>query len=465
MTRRRILIVTADTLGTRMAGPAIRAWHLARALAEEHDVELVTTGACDLTSTSFVIRAVDDVELRGALRRADVLVFQGWIAAGRPWIITWDGPIVCDIYDPMHLEQLEQARDLGLEQWRRAVHSATAVLNEQLRRGDFFICASEKQRDLWLGQLAGAGRVNPATYDDDGSLRRLIDVVPFGVAEQRPIKTGSAIRGVLPGVDADSKVILWGGGLYNWFDPLVLVHAVDRLRHAHPEVRLVFMGLRHPNPEVPQMHMAVETERLSDQLGLTGRVVHFNREWVPFKERHEHLLDADVGVSTHFDHVETEFSFRTRILDYLWAGLPVVTTGGDSLAALIEDRGAGVVVPPRDVEALTAALSSLLDDPARLASCGEASRALGEDFRWSAVVGPLLRFCRDPQRAPDLMDPVQQALVHQHHVMVTRTRTQLVNNLLALRNTLRDDGISAALSRTLGRVRRRSAISSSNGRT
>jgi hypothetical protein len=35
-------------------------------------------------------------------------------------------------------------------------------------------------------------------------------------------------------------------------------------------------------------------------------------------------------VSTHYEHVETTFAFRTRILDYLWAGLPVVATGGDA---------------------------------------------------------------------------------------------------------------------------------------
>jgi glycosyltransferase involved in cell wall biosynthesis len=456
VTRRRILIVTADTLGARMAGPAIRAWHLADALAHEHDVDLVTTGLCEVGEGQHVfgVRSVDDVGLRRALHRTDVLIFQGWIAAGRPWIITFDGPIVCDIYDPMHLEQLEQARDLGLAQWRRAVHGATAVLNEQLRRGDYFICASEKQRDLWLGQLAGVGRINPATYADDGSLRRLIEVVPFGVGDDEPVRGRSAIRGVFPGVDADSKVVLWGGGLYNWFDPLTLLHAVDRLRHSHPEVRLVFMGMRHPNPEVPQMRMAAAAERLAHELGLAGKFVHFNRDWVPFDERKDHLLDADIGVSTHFDHVETEFSFRTRILDYLWAGLPVVTTGGDALALMIDQRGAGAVVPPVDVEALADALAALLDSDERMQEARRASRALADELRWSAVVEPLLRYCRDPRRAPDLLDPVQQDLARQNLVMVTSTRSRMRNNVLALRNTLRDDGISVAMRRTLERVRR-----------
>lgn len=418
-------------------------------------MDLVTTGTCELDGDRFSVRSLDDVGLRRALDGSDVLVFQGWIAAGRPWIIGWDGPIVCDIYDPMHLEQLEQARDLGLERWQRAVHAATGVLNEQLRRGDFFICASEKQRDLWLGHLAGLGRVNPLTYRDDGTLRRLIDVVPFGVTSEVPVQTRSGIRDVMPGIDEDSKVILWGGGLYNWFDPLTLIRAVDQLRHTDPAVRLVFMGMRHPNPEVPQMRMAVRAEQLSDELGLSGTVVHFNRDWVPFDDRQNYLLDADIGVSTHFDQVETEFSFRTRILDYLWAGLPVVTTGGDLLADLIDRRGAGAVVPSEDVDALVEALSSLLLDDVRMVTSRAASQQLANELRWPAVVEPLKRFCRDPHRAPDIVDVTQQGLAQQHFVVLTETRGRVKNNLLALRRTLRDDGLSTAVARIMKRARRK----------
>ena len=61
-------------------------------------------------------------------------------------------------------------------------------------------------------------------------------------------------------------------------------------------------------------------------------------------------------MSTHLDHVETEFSFRTRILDYLWAGLSGRQHGGDALADMIESAGAGITVPPDDVDALEAAL-------------------------------------------------------------------------------------------------------------
>ena len=38
--RTRVLVVTYDKIGPRMAGPAIRSYELARALAREHDVLL-----------------------------------------------------------------------------------------------------------------------------------------------------------------------------------------------------------------------------------------------------------------------------------------------------------------------------------------------------------------------------------------------------------------------------------------
>jgi glycosyltransferase involved in cell wall biosynthesis len=310
--------------------------------------------------------------------------------------------MVVDIYDPFHLEQLEQARDLGAVARQHVVRAATEVLNQQLVRGDFFMCASEKQRDFWLGQLAAVGRVNPLTYDDDESLRCLVTIVPFGVSDMPPRRTRPALKGVVPGIGTDDKVILWGGGIYNWFDPLTLLRAVDKLRRRLPEVRLFFLGLKHPNPHVPEMRMAVDARALSDELGLTGTVAFFNEDWVEYDDRQNYLLDADVGVSTHLDHVETQFSFRTRILDYFWASLPVVATGGDALAEIVESTGAGLTVPPEDLDALEDALYTMLTDGALRARARGGTQQIVDEFRWSRVLAPLVEFCREPARAPDI---------------------------------------------------------------
>jgi len=205
-------------------------------------------------------------------------------------------------------------------------------------------------------------------------------------------------------------VIIWAGGVYNWFDPETLIKAVDRLRKTRPKVRLFFLGMQHPNPAVPEMRAAAQARRLADELGLTGVHVFYNEGWVRYDDRQNYLLDADVGVSTHFVHLETTFSFRTRILDYLWVGLPVVATVGDAFEALNDVRQFGIAIPECDVEALAAALDTVLFDTAAAGRFAANSRATGEMLRWPQALSPLREFCARAERAPDA-GPTQQRLL------------------------------------------------------
>ena len=452
--RRRIVVATCDTLAPAMAGPAIRAWQIASALSLEHDVQLVTTSTATVSHPRFPVRSVDDHDLRQLEGWCDVLLFQGWLLTGRPFLLSSDKVVIADIYDPLHLEQLEQGRDEGEKRRVELVSEAVGVLNEQLLRGDFFLCASEKQRDFWLGQLSALGRVNPLTYDEDGTMRSLIAVVPFGISDAPPVHSRPALKGVLPGIGLDDKVVLWGGGIYNWFDPLTLLHAVDRLRHRLPNVRLFFMGLRHPNPDIPEMRMAVAARALSDQLGLTDTHVFFNEGWVEYEDRQNYLLEADVGVSTHIDHLETAMSFRTRILDYLWASLPVVCTAGDSLADMVEAQGLGLTVPSGDVEALEAALFRLLDDEGFRKGCAENVVRVVPGLLWSQGLRPLVEFCRAPRRAPDLLHT--DAALHLRTGLAPgrKRRTGLRADLRAGIEYLQWGGPRLVAKKALGRARR-----------
>jgi hypothetical protein len=164
------------------------------------------------------------------------------------------------------------------------------------------------------------------------------------------------------------------------------------------------MGMQHPNPDVPAMAMAAKAIALSEELGLRDRSVHFNMGWVPYDRRQDFLLEADVGISTHFDHIETAFSFRTRILDYIWAGLPVVATEGDEFARLIVDRGLGRVVRYGDDRSIADAISELFEQPSELRACADAVKRAQPDFTWETTLRPLVRYCADPYRAADLVD-------------------------------------------------------------
>ncbi|HWF42174.1 MAG TPA: glycosyltransferase family 4 protein [Acidothermaceae bacterium] len=411
--RRRVAVVTTEPLSAELAGPAIRAVELGRVLATEHDVEVASTASCSGAGPDGNWQLADNDGLHALAARCDVMVLGGDVLAANQWLAEAGPALAVDLYDPFHLEQLEQARDLGEAERRRVVFGTIDVLNIQAVLGDTFLCASGRQRDMWLGHLAACGRVNPVTYDADPTLRSLLRVVPFGVADSPPASGAPALRGVVRGIGVDDEILLWGGGIYNWFDPNTLIRAVDKLRASRPKLRLVFMGVQHPNPVVKTMRAAVEAWELSNELELTDVHVFFSDSfssgWIPYAERGRYLADATIGVSTHHDHVETAFSFRTRILDYFWAGLPVVTTRGDALAEVIERAGAGRTVDPGDVDGLASAINELLDDEAARTTAAAASARLADQYRWSSVAQPLLDFCRNPYRAPDLADPATRA--------------------------------------------------------
>jgi hypothetical protein len=265
---------------------------------------------------------------------------------------------------------------------------------------------------------------------------------------------------VVPGIAETDKVILWAGGVYNWFDPLTLVRAVDQVRQRRPDVRLFFMGMRNPNPHVPEMRMAGATRELSDSLGLTGKHVFFNEEWVDIDDRQNYLLDADLGVSTHFQHVETTFAFRTRMLDYLWAGLPIVATGGDTFGDLITTEGLGVTVPEQDVDALADALERTLYDDEFATACRAAVRRVRDDYTWETALRPLLQFCRAPRRAPDLVGAGgsgRDRVAVPGRLLDTGYRPSVRGDLALMKQYLAEGGPVTLARRIAGRLRRRTA--------
>jgi glycosyltransferase involved in cell wall biosynthesis len=403
-----VLLVTPEPLGERMAGPAIRCVELARALARSGRVGPVTVASlagADLPDGEItVVTAPDAGTLRALAGGVGSVVVQGDVLGLHPWLAGLDVPLVVDAYDPFHLEQLEQAKVLGEARRRAVVRDCVRALNAQLSRADLVLCASERQRALWLGHLAALGRVNPVVYDRAPDLSGLVAVVPFGAAGTAP-RAGDRRRvsAALPGIGPEDQVVIWGGGIYDWFDPETVIRAVGRLAEQRPALRLLFLGTRHPAQGGVGAATVARARALADSLGLLDRVVHFHSGWVPHADRDLWLASATVGVSAHRGHLETEFSFRTRLVDYLWCGLPVVATAGDDLGELIASAGAGRLAQEGDVDDFAAALAGFLDDAERRAAAGAAARTLAAGLTWDRVAAPLVEFCAAPRRSPDLV--------------------------------------------------------------
>lgn len=375
-----------------MAGPGIRSLRIACELGKHFDVTLMTPN--DEVADLERVRTIGPRRGRDARRLLssfDVIVAQALEPGQIRYLAGCETRVIYDLYDPLMTENLglfgSETEAIGESAYRLTnVHQLSA-----LAAGDAFICASERQRDLWLGALGALGRIDLEGYRNSPDLRMLIDVVPFGIEPERPQVDRPALRGVVEGIGEEDKILLWGGGIWNWLDPLTVIRALREIARERDDVKLVFLGLEHPNPNTAEMMMAGRAVAFAEETGLHDRHVFFNRTWVPYRDRQNFLLEADLGVSAHFDNAETRFAFRTRLLDYFWADLPVVTTEGDVLSDLVVERGLGRTVAFEDVQGWVQSTLALLDDQREYQLAQANIEAVRRELVWPKVIEPLVR--------------------------------------------------------------------------
>ncbi|MEA2625805.1 MAG: hypothetical protein QOD06_1850 [Candidatus Binatota bacterium] len=399
-TPRRVLLLTTDPVGAQMSGSAIRAFEVARALAAAgHLPTLAAPGRADGVAAAFTVARFDRENARrtvgGLLRSTDVVVSPLHGLVEMPFLSRARVPLVIDLYDPSLFEILEAARDLPLAARRRRVRVETAIWNHVLRRGDFFLCASERQRDFVLGALAANGRFVPSGDGRDPSLRALVDVMSYGIPEapSAPRSEGRPVlRGVHAAIRPHDTVVVWGGSTWPWLDAPTAVRAIAAIAKGRDDVHLVFGSTDLPASVPPDRAAAEGVRAVADGLRMTGRHVHFLEGWLGGEDWSRLLAECDAGISTHRRHLESRFAYRLRIVSCLGAGLPVICTEGDVLAELVGRHGLGVVVPELDVAAVAGAIVRIADPEFR-AACRARIAEVRPLLSWHLAARPLVEFC------------------------------------------------------------------------
>lgn len=396
----KVLLISNDVIGKQMAGPGIRTWELAKLLAAEHSVTLLTPTQTDLQYPGVVAQVSTQECVRKSADTHDVVIGQGQILSRYPFLFGHSIVKVIDLYDPSPIGYLETSAPLTISGQLESHHALVREHYNYLRAGDVFLCASQRQWDFWAGMLMAAGRINPVVYQDDRMLRSLLIVAPFGVPPQAPMHRRRVLKGIWPGINREDVVLLWGGGLWEWFDPMMAVKAMSLVGRKRTDIKLFFMGVKRPNAAVTTSHTAEQTIALADQLGLTNQLVFFN-DWVAYEDRENFLLEADLGLNVHRDNLETRFSFRTRMMDYIWAGLPIISTEGDPLSDLVKTSQLGLTVPCGDTESLAQAILQAADAPATRQMWKHNCLETAREFSWDRVFEPVVAWCRSPVQASD----------------------------------------------------------------
>ena len=195
--------------------------------------------------------------------------------------------------------------------------------------------------------------------------------------------------------------MLWYGGLWNWLDPVTPVRALPALLERRPGAHLAFLG---KVPAEPSERGAADRARaVARELGAAAERVHFLDAVAPYEQRGAWLTDAACAVSAHRAHLETRFAFRTRMLDFIWAGLPGGVHGGRRAVgagrARRARRGRRRRATTRAWRRRSRACSRRAATPMPAAFAGAA-----EAFAWPRVTAPLARMVTAAELPPRLGD-------------------------------------------------------------
>ena len=398
----RVLLLCPEPVRTSMAGVGIRFTEMARSLARAHEVTLGIPNQPgeELAAGNFRAVSYDAANMAELCRAADIVVLHGHVSNDY-FAHGVSRPLVVDLYDPFPIENLQYFPAMGDEPY---VHDH-ATLERQLEHGDLFLCSSNEQRLFYLGMLYARGRLNPRAYFDDFELRNLVRVVPFGLPAAPPAASEPVLRGVVPGIGPEDPLVLFGG-IYDWYDPLLLIGALPELLVTFPQLRVVFCA--NPNPESTPQGVYAEVRDACRRLGLIDRHVFFV-PWVSYEQRAGLYLEPDVATVLHRPRLETEISMRTRVLEHLWAGLPTIATAGGGVSRLLAEHEMGRVIPEGDGPALIRTLDELLGSPELRHRLAERGRRWAADHTWDRVLQPLNEFLAAPRADPHKHRYVQPA--------------------------------------------------------
>ncbi len=397
--RRKALVVSGGPVGREMGGMAIRSVEFARALASRMDVTLMAPEFDDTQPVPEVEQLAYEAGSTRALERAvdehDVVVTPSQPPGLTRHMQRADARLIVDLYAPEHFEALERLADRPgrLNDYRSRL--VLDRINGALAWADVLLCGTERQRDLWLGAMLSAGLIDLHTYQRDPTYERVLPLVPSGVPAEPPARVeGASIRDRFPAIGRETEIVLWNGGVWSWLDPEVAIAAVEILIRRGRDVALVFMGV---DPDA-----SVRVTGMAEDKKLLNAGVYLNEGWLPYEDRATWLLDADCAVSAHRLHLETRFSFRTRLLDCFWTGLPIVCTKGDVLSEMVEEEELGAAVPVQDPLAMADSIDAVLRR-GKDRYAGALGRA-AERFAWSRVAEPLVEAAMAEEVPRDVRD-------------------------------------------------------------
>lgn len=290
--------------------------------------------------------------------------------------IRQDQQLILDGYVPIHIEMSARNSD-NLDREYDAFNFENKIWTKALRRGDILLCANEAQKKFYTGVMAQVGRINPITYGDED----LIQIVPYGIYREKAVAKHDPVSKLVKNKKAFK--LLWFGGIYPWFDLTNLLEAVKNANKTTP-IELIMVGVKNPFNQHPDFIKRYEEVMDYIKNNNMDEIVHIT-DWVKFEDRAEWYLGSDAVVLINNIGMENTLAWRTRLVDYVWADLPIVTNGGDPMSDILEANKAVYILPDLDAKTIEKEIIKISKDKETLKQVSTNLSKVRRLFYWDKV--------------------------------------------------------------------------------
>jgi phosphatidyl-myo-inositol alpha-mannosyltransferase len=152
-----------------------------------------------------------------------------------------------------------------------------------------------------------------------------------------------------------------------------LLRAYIRIKEMEPNTRLIVVG-------------AGDFSRYERLMEPIGDVVF--REYVPYEELPRYHRSAHVFCAPNTGNESQGYV----LLEAMAAGMPVVASNIEGFAGVITDELDGILVKPKDSDALALAIVRLLRDPVRRAEVARRGQAQAAHYSWDNIARRVLSY-------------------------------------------------------------------------
>lgn len=243
-----------------------------------------------------------------------------------------------------------------------------------IRDMGIYLTPMQRRVQKWVCGLADAIVVNAGAIRqwliDQGYPAHRIAVIRNGLDAPHIETDRAAALGRELGIPDGAAVVLMLARLNPQKGIEYLLEAAGRIRSRRPDTWFVIVG----GEAIPQARgdaiaagsYSARLAAIAERNGISDRVVFAGMR----TDVNDFLARASVSVLPSLSE-----GLSNSILESMAAGVPVVATRVGGTPEIVEHRHTGLLVPPRDVEALADALLAVLGDPFLAKRLGERAKA------------------------------------------------------------------------------------------